>query len=107
MTKEEAKDYLPLIQALAEGKTIQTQEDDGAWEDVHSPSFWNEPCFYRIKPEFKVIWVNEYPSVFGDYLFKTKEEAEKAAWDATQNDNSAYRCQPPTRIAVRYVETPE
>ena len=31
MDKNNAKDYLPLIQALAEGKTIQIKDDDGNW----------------------------------------------------------------------------
>jgi hypothetical protein len=92
MTRDEAKDYLPLIQALADGKTIQVKEDDGTWADLHSPSFWNDPCFYRIKP--KVIWVNEYP--LDDYCVSSSEvEAKRYA------EKSAIR------IAVRYVEMPE
>lgn len=44
---------LPLLQAYAEGKTIQIKTDDG-WEDLNEPSF-AEPfdSLYRVKPEPK------------------------------------------------------
>ena len=48
MTREEAKELLPIIQAFAEGKTIQFRE-----RDIEEPSF--DGCIneYRIKPESK------------------------------------------------------
>jgi hypothetical protein len=94
MTKDEAKDYLPLFQALAEGKTIQIKEDDGTWADLYSPSFLNDPCFYRIKPEPRVIWVNEDADghIIGHY---SKEWANRCVDSNT------------VRVAVRYVEMPE
>lgn len=48
MTREEAKEWLPIIQAFAEGKTIQFRE-----RDIEEPSF--DGCLneYRIKPEPK------------------------------------------------------
>ena len=48
MAREEAKELLPIIQAYAEGKTIQFRE-----RDIEEPSF--DGCFneYRIKPEPK------------------------------------------------------
>ena len=53
MTRERAKQILPLLQAYAEGKTIQIKTDDG-WEDLNEPSF-AEPfdSLYRVKPEPK------------------------------------------------------
>ena len=53
MTRERAKQILPLLQAYAEGKTIQIKADDG-WEDLNEPSF-AEPfdSLYRVKPEPK------------------------------------------------------
>lgn len=60
MNKDNAKDYLPLVQALAEGKTIQIKQGL-VWVDAVGPSFNYEPSYYRIKPEppeFEV-WVNE------------------------------------------------
>ena len=51
MTREEAKELLPIIQAFAEGKTIQLFTN-GIWEDAKNPSF-GELSRYRIKPEPK------------------------------------------------------
>ena len=56
MNKENAKDYLPLVQALAEGKTIQYKLEDGEWADVPQPIFNEEVSSYRIKPEPKKDW---------------------------------------------------
>jgi hypothetical protein len=51
MTKDNAADYLPLVQALAEGKKIQYRTSTGEWLDVGSPSFEYAVEKYRIKPE--------------------------------------------------------
>lgn len=68
MTREEAKELLPIIQAYAEGKTIQYKNSEGEWEDVafeENLTFIDAPSKYRIKPEPKYR------------PFKTKEEC----WD--------------------------
>ena len=57
MTKEEAKKYLPYIQAFAEGKTIQIQviTNNGSeieWKDVKDPNF-HLGHIYRVKPKSK------------------------------------------------------
>ena len=52
MTREEAKELLPIIQAYAEGKTIQFL-DGGKWLDVYETDFHQSPDKYRIKPEQK------------------------------------------------------
>ncbi len=51
MTREEARQLLPVIQALAEGKTIQFQRDSNVWVDMDNPTFNMAPSDYRIKPE--------------------------------------------------------
>lgn len=61
MNKDTAKDYLPLVQALAEGKKIQVkihncQGDFLRWEDEDNLSFQVPPYHYRIKPEQKKQW---------------------------------------------------
>ena len=61
MTREEAKELLPIMQAFAEGKTIEYRESGGAWKVAHTPT-WSSCLFYRIKPEPKYR------------PFKTKEE---------------------------------
>lgn len=55
MTRDEAKQLLSIIQAYAEGKTIQTRYSLGenmeiTWKDVEYPAFTSAE-YYRIKPE--------------------------------------------------------
>lgn len=52
MTREQAKDIQAIIQAYAEGKTIQRLRPEGFWEDYDNPSFYGGDK-YRIKPESK------------------------------------------------------
>ena len=52
MTREEAKQLLPIIQAFAEGKEIQ-QTDGYDWYDLDNPDFMANGSSYRIKPEQK------------------------------------------------------
>lgn len=54
MTREQAKELLPIIQAFAEGKTVEYREGGYAhWEETTSPIFNIDMCNYRIKPEQK------------------------------------------------------
>ena len=52
MTREETKKLLPIIQAFAEGKTIEFREFDGEWKEAHTPT-WSSRLIYRIKLEPK------------------------------------------------------
>lgn len=53
MTREEAKELLPIIQAFAEGKTVQFMDNNiGKWIECNKPSFYGD-IKYRIKPEPK------------------------------------------------------
>ena len=52
MTREEAKKLIPIIQAYAEGGTIQYLDRDYNWKDFDDPSFFGDANF-RIKPESK------------------------------------------------------
>ena len=52
MTREKAKELLPIIKAFAEGKTIQYLIKD-EWFDVSTPNFNLSANDYRIKPESK------------------------------------------------------
>lgn len=65
MTREKAKAILPIIQAYAEGKTIQYRTSNNEWVDTYKPSFSDSSSNYRIKPEPKYR------------PFKTREEC----WD--------------------------
>ena len=51
MNKDTAHLYLPLVQALADGKTIQTTNSDGEWMNTDEPGFMLDIKHYRIKPE--------------------------------------------------------
>lgn len=57
MTKHNAKDYLPLVQALAEGKTIQSNYRGTHWVDLDDVSFSDPHKCYRIKPEPRRWWL--------------------------------------------------
>lgn len=54
MTREEAKELLPIIKAFAEGKTLQYYSEENGWIDWINFVNFNEPSSkYRIKPEPK------------------------------------------------------
>ena len=59
MNREQAKKLLPIIQAFAEGKIIQSRRINGMWIDLEMKTALNiirlidEPQKYRIKPEPK------------------------------------------------------
>ena len=53
MNRKEAKELLPIIQAFAEGKEIESRcikGDKSLWYDDEDPSFDND-LEYRIKPQ--------------------------------------------------------
>ena len=55
MTREEVKEMLPVLQAFADGKTIESRcikGDKSLWYDDEDPSF-DDDFEYRIKPEPK------------------------------------------------------
>lgn len=59
MNRSQAKELLPIIQAFAEGKIIQSRRINGMWIDLEMKTALNiislidEPQKYRIKPEPK------------------------------------------------------
>ena len=89
MTREEAKEMLPIIQAYAEGKTIQIYDDvEEVWIDINfeDPRFEGIPSYYRIKPEPKYR------------PFKTQEECweemlkhQPFGWIKRINGNDLFR----------------
>lgn len=84
MTKEQAKQLLPIITAFAEGKTIEVKDHRSNWNEINDPNFDECPAFYRIKsaPKYrpfknaKECW-NEIGkhSHFGWIKFKGEEES--------------------------------
>lgn len=54
MTVEEAKELLPIMQAFADGKTIQFRTNNRPWVDLLDNDLNINALFeYRIKPELK------------------------------------------------------
>lgn len=75
MKRQQAKELLPIIQAFAEGKTIQYYytKPTPHWEDVlpnQNVDFINHPSKYRIKPEPEY-----HPSKDGDIMMTMDERA--------------------------------
>ena len=52
MNREEAKILMPVIQAFADGKDVETKTGSG-WMSIENMSFAGKPESYRIKPEQK------------------------------------------------------
>lgn len=75
MNKDNAHQYLPFVQALAEGRTIQEQFICG-WCDRDDPNFTRPPEFYRVKPEPRRIWVKEFTGGLSRHHYESCEEAE-------------------------------
>lgn len=91
MTHDE---MIAVIQAHKEGKKLQVLYSlTASWEDISNPSFNFSVCKYRVKPEPKTIYVNEYTS--GMCAHPTKEAALGVARS---------RC---IRRSVKYVEVLE
>ncbi|WP_426355634.1 hypothetical protein ACN9MD_09575 [Stenotrophomonas maltophilia] len=85
MNKDNAKDYLPLVQALAEGKVIQFN-DGSRWRDLGSGHIsWDYAAkFYRIKPEPREIWVRRHEDGTNSaYVYSSKQEAEDCSKEWT------------------------
>lgn len=84
MTKEQAKELLPIITAFSEGKPIEVKGAYGEWVEVISPDFVDDPEKYRIKSEpkyrpfesAKECWEEiEKHSHLGWIKFKGREES--------------------------------
>ncbi len=60
MNKDNAKDYLPFIIALSEGKEVQWSCNLDTWKTVPEISFSAPPSYYRIKPEPVILKTRRY-----------------------------------------------
>ena len=95
MTREYAKELLPIITAFANGDDIQSQSPGGNWSIINEPGFSLEPSRYRIAPKPRKVWVNEYRPSGNELnvtLFPSRENADDAALE--------------TRIACYELELP-
>jgi len=83
MNREQAKKLLPVIQAFAEGRSVQYQcPASGVWMDVEYPGL--HPTYqWRIKPEPRELWaVYNYNGEYGGSRNTEREALVAAAdWD--------------------------
>ena len=65
MTPQEAKELLPILEAYANGETIQTKWH-GTWADVVDTNFMEPASSYRIKPKPRLVEMTheDLPAVF-------------------------------------------
>lgn len=84
MNKDNAKEFLPLLQALIDGKTIQYYSHTAAqWKDMAAVNFVYERARYRIKPERikKKMWYKAGSvSMYDDAYFINVQDWEKLGW---------------------------
>ncbi|QHJ81953.1 MAG: hypothetical protein [Caudoviricetes sp.] len=91
MNKDNARDYLPLVQALAEGRVIQKKNGDGGWTDISSLATYVAPSDYRIKPEPREIFVPRWPDGFEGAPYRTEREAKQILANETTCKIIRYR----------------
>lgn len=60
MNTEETKEAIKVMQAFVDGDDIQYFSCCGEWLRVIEPLWDFHLTKYRIKPESKVIWIDEY-----------------------------------------------
>lgn len=86
MNSQEAKELLPIIQAKAEGKTIQVKAIDGMWyDDEDMLKFDSSPQNYRIKPEPKYR-----PFANAKECWKEMQEHQPFGWLCDKINNKYY-----------------
>lgn len=84
MNHEETRFAAKVMAAWADGKTVQARDrhadnlwfDCGSTEDYSMSWLWSE-MDYRIKPEPRVIYVNEYEGGLGDAHYLEEGRGER------------------------------
>lgn len=96
MTRVEAKELLPIIQAYSEGKTVEYFKD-GEWTELKYPQF--SGCFdkYRIKSEPKY-----HPFKNGDECFEEMKKHEPFGWIKRISNNEYIYIDRITQFHVGY-----
>ena len=74
MRRNEAKELLPIIQAFAEGKCVETKTGSG-WINMENMSFAGKPKAYRIKSEPKYR-----PFANAEECWKEMQKHQPFAW---------------------------
>lgn len=88
MDREKAKELLPIIQAFAEGKTIQVFIScKDRWEDNNNPLWDANADKYRIKPEPKYR-----PFSNAEECWKEMEKHQPFGWVKNKDTQSFFLC---------------
>jgi len=96
MTREHAKQLLPIITAFANGEEVQGFEEvSNEWVTLHQPSFLDCAKAYRIAPKPRKVWVNEYPTEDGKCLIMAHDTKDRADRDATSRRVACYELELP------------
>lgn len=88
MTRKEAKDLLPIIQAFAEEKVIQSRHiksGSSLWYEVETPNFDNNDFEYRIKPEQKYR-----PFANAEECWQEMQKHQPFGWVKMKDTESGY-----------------
>ena len=83
ITRENARELLPIIKAYSEGKEIEFLNSEGKWELLTDPYFWSKPSRYRIKPEPKYR-----PFKDAEECLEEIQKHQPIGW--VKNDKGAY-----------------
>ena len=88
MNRQQAKELLPIIQAFAEGKTIERKgilDNESKWCEVLLPTFNVAVSNYRIKPESKYR-----PFIDNKECWNEMLKHQPFGWVRTMNAESDY-----------------
>lgn len=83
MTREQAKELLPIIQAFADGKTIEVRVGNDSWvktDEVYGGR--NNDYDYRIKPESKYR-----PFANADECWQEMQKHQPFSWVKYKEEN--------------------
>ena len=80
MNKENAHLFLPFVQALANGKTLQWKDEEQepeCWNDLNEIEFLmhDDPSCFRIKPEPRTfeIYAHKYSKQFSNQNYNNPD----------------------------------
>ena len=93
MTKEQAKEFYPILQAFAEGKTIETRRKPSVVKGTDVPNDWTEMkeiefwinIEYRIKPNSKAK-AKFRPFANAEECWKEMQKHQPFGWIKSKNN---------------------
>lgn len=85
MNQKEAVEFLPIVQALADGKPIEVLDCDGTWSVNRDLYFDKSIKCYRIKPEPKYR-----PFANAKECWKEMQEHQPFGWLCDKINNQYY-----------------